>query len=107
MKNVCKRCGSDNVIYKRCINCGESYPYTDLSISKGSNIILFGLPVAAVLFVAVKNSFGNQDGSQNHVLSALGDQTSSFEQQKNESSVFKSSKMNLPPEDYDPLNTPF
>ena len=51
--------------------------------------------------------FGNQDGSQNHLLSALGDQTSSFEQQKNESSVFKSSKMNLPPEDYDPLNTPF
>ena len=71
MKNVCKRCGSDNVIYERCINCGESYPYTDLSISKGSNIILFGLPVAAVLFVAVKNSFGNQDGYSDYSDSDL------------------------------------
>ena len=72
MEKVCKSCGSDNVIFKRCINCGESYPYyTAPSISKGSNIILFGLPVAAVLFVAVKNSFGNQDGYSDYSDSDL------------------------------------
>ncbi len=60
MKNVCKKCGSDNVIRERCLNCGQSYPYTDLSMSKGSNLIVIGLPCAAVLFIAVKNSVGNE-----------------------------------------------
>ena len=60
MKNVCKKCGSDNVIRERCLNCGQSYPYTDLSMNKGSNLIVIGLPCAAVLFIAVKNSVGNE-----------------------------------------------
>ncbi len=69
MKNVCKKCGSDNVIRERCLNCGQSYPYTDLSMSKGSTLILIGLPCAAVLFIAVKNSVGNE------LYSAVGDDT--------------------------------
>ena len=48
--------------------------------------------------------FSNNEGG-NFDLSALGDQTSAFE--SGNDSVFKGSKMNLPPEDYDPLNTPF
>jgi replicative DNA helicase len=48
--------------------------------------------------------FSNNEGG-NFDLSALGDQTSAFESSND--SVFKGSKMNLPPEDYDPLNTPF
>jgi replicative DNA helicase len=48
--------------------------------------------------------FSNNQGG-NFDLSALGDQTSAFE--SGNDSVFKGSKMNLPPEDYDPLNTPF
>ncbi len=50
--------------------------------------------------------FGGGDGGENFNLSALGDQTSSFEQ-GNSDAVFKGSKMNLPPEDFDPLNSPF
>jgi replicative DNA helicase len=51
--------------------------------------------------------FGGGDGGENFKLSALGDQTSTFEQ-GNSDSVFKGSKMNLPPEeDFDPLNSPF
>ena len=48
--------------------------------------------------------FSNNEGGS-FDLSALGDQTSAFESSSD--SVFKGSKMNLPPEDYDPLNTPF
>jgi replicative DNA helicase len=48
--------------------------------------------------------FSNNEGG-NFDLSALGDQTSAFE--SGNDAVFKGSKMNLPPEDYDPLNTPF
>ncbi|MEN9958048.1 MAG: helicase [Bacteroidota bacterium] len=48
--------------------------------------------------------FSNNEGG-NFDLSALGDQTSAFESSND--AVFKGSKMNLPPEDYDPLNTPF
>jgi replicative DNA helicase len=48
--------------------------------------------------------FSNNEGG-NFDLSALGDQTSAFESSSD--AVFKGSKMNLPPEDYDPLNTPF
>jgi replicative DNA helicase len=48
--------------------------------------------------------FSNNEGG-NFDLSTLGDQTSAFE--SGNDAVFKGSKMNLPPEDYDPLNTPF
>jgi replicative DNA helicase len=51
--------------------------------------------------------FSNSNGAESFNLSALGDQTSSFEKSTNDS-VFKGSKMNLPPEEgYDPLNNPF
>jgi replicative DNA helicase len=50
--------------------------------------------------------FGGGEGGENFNLSALGDQTSTFEQ-GNSDAVFKGSKMNLPPEDFDPLNSPF
>ncbi|TBH73877.1 replicative DNA helicase [Aquirufa nivalisilvae] len=48
------------------------------------------------------------DGNGNGVfnLSELGDTASQFEQ-GNSDSVFKGSKMNLPPADFDPLNEPF
>lgn len=49
--------------------------------------------------------FSNNKEGGNFDLSALGDQTSAFE--SGNDNVFKGSKMNLPPEDYDPLNTPF
>jgi replicative DNA helicase len=51
--------------------------------------------------------FGGAEGGNNYDLSKLGDQTSNFEQGGGDS-VFKGSKMNLPPEqDFDPLNSPF
>ena len=51
--------------------------------------------------------FGGAEGGESFNLSNLGDQTSNFEQGGGDS-VFKGSKMNLPPEgDFDPLNSPF
>ncbi|MEN9386252.1 MAG: helicase, partial [Bacteroidota bacterium] len=49
---------------------------------------------------------GGAEGGESFNLSNLGDQTSNFEQGGGDS-VFKGSKMNLPPEDFDPLNSPF
>lgn len=65
----CRRCGSSNVTYKSCLNCGESYPYTDLFLSKGTVILGLIILVGGILFVAIGSSLRTSSESGSSLYS--------------------------------------
>ena len=68
IKNACKKCGSNNVTRERCLNCGETYPYTDVSISKGSVLIFVVIIGGAILFLSLLNAFFGDSNSDGMIL---------------------------------------
>jgi hypothetical protein len=68
---TCRKCGSSNVTRERCLNCGETYPYTDVSISRGSVILYVVIIGGAILFVAIRSSLSSMSESGSSLPSDL------------------------------------
>ncbi len=70
-KKTCRRCGSQNVTRKLCLNCRETYPYADLSISRGTVILGILIVGGAILFVAIRSSLSAASDSGSSLYSDL------------------------------------